>query len=109
MAFHGFVPFLFLGVQIQAGRIDAGVAGVTLKELNVNTGIGLVGDAGVAKPVGRSAAQLVGLMGIVRFQPSRCLSDQVLDDPVDHVIADTVGSFEVKHQRSGFVWRGEGW
>ena len=26
MTFHGFVPFLFLGVQMQAGGVEAGVA-----------------------------------------------------------------------------------
>ena len=41
MAFHGFVPFLFFGVQVQAGGIDAGVAGVALEELDVDAGVGL--------------------------------------------------------------------
>ena len=52
MPFHIFMPLLLLGVEIQAGGVDAGVAGVALQELQVDPGVGLVGDAGVAEPVG---------------------------------------------------------
>jgi len=31
-AFHGFAPFFFLGVQVQVGGVEAGVAGVALHE-----------------------------------------------------------------------------
>ena len=50
MPFHGFMPFLFFGVQVQAGGVDTGMASIALQELNFDAGVGLMGDAGVAEP-----------------------------------------------------------
>lgn len=36
MVFHGFVPFLFLGVRVETGGVEAGVAGVASQELNAD-------------------------------------------------------------------------
>jgi hypothetical protein len=33
------MPFLFLGVQVQAGGVDAGVASIALEELDVDKAI----------------------------------------------------------------------
>ena len=44
------MPFLFFGVQVQAGGVDTGMASIALQELNFDAGVGLMGDAGVAEP-----------------------------------------------------------
>ncbi len=65
MSLHGFMPFLFLGVQVQASGVDPGVTGVALQKLDADPGIGLMGDTGVAEPVGGSPPQLFSLVRVV--------------------------------------------
>ena len=59
------MPFLFLGVQVQAGGVDPGVTSVALQKLDTDPGIGLMGDTGVAEPVSGSPPQLFSLVRIV--------------------------------------------
>ena len=51
MPFHSLVPFFFLRVEIPAGGVNPGMSGVALQKLETDPGIGLVGNAGMAKPV----------------------------------------------------------
>ena len=52
MPFHSLMPFFFFGVKIQAGGVNPGMAGVALQKLEADPGIGLMGNAGMAKPMG---------------------------------------------------------
>jgi hypothetical protein len=78
---HGFsVSLVIFRVQIDAGRLDRGVAHVLLDKAQVGTGIGLMSRRAMTEPVCGCALQCRGTRRIVRREHLGCASEHFLDN-----------------------------